>query len=257
MSQKKTVFIIDDEPNYREMLGTFLMSSGYRVMTACDGEEALALLKQTQPDLIILDMQMPKMGGVAFYNRILTPAGKSKYPVIVLTARTNLEELFADLPVDAFIAKPFKMEELLAQVRQALRSKQVFAGIPKTIKKTKKVLLVEDDKEKFDHIVGELAACGFFVNGVRSGAEAIARAPAESPDIVLAKLALPDIYGDFLAMELRQVLREDAKVVLYAKSRPMNDSALAKKIYDRISAFKLIESDDPRELAVEMVKLFE
>ena len=258
MSTKKKLLIIDDEPVFREMLDDFFTSARYEVQTAATGEAALDLLKQSTPDLILLDIQMPGMGGLAFFNQISAATGKSKYPVIIITARVQLEDVFKDLPVDGFVTKPVKLEELLQNVQSVLIKKHIASVFPqKLTEKIKKIMVVENDKEKFDQIVGELVACGFLVCGVKNGAEALMRAPQEMPDVVLTKLGLPDIFGDTLATQLKELLKPDAKIVVYAAHDHTWDSILAQKICEKANISKLIESDKAQDLSKEILRLFE
>ncbi|MBI3313530.1 MAG: response regulator transcription factor [Candidatus Omnitrophica bacterium] len=113
------ILVVDDESDLVAMIKMILHAKGYEIATASNGEDGLEKLKKFSPNLIILDMNMPKMGGIAFYHRICSIAGKDaqpKYPVLVMTARANLEELFNGLKVEGFIAKPFEIEAFLKTV---------------------------------------------------------------------------------------------------------------------------------------------
>jgi len=165
MSTKKTILIIDDEVDLVEMMKLILLPKGYEVLTAHNGEEGLTVIKKATPHLIVLDMNMPKIGGVAFYNRICTPDGKSRYPVLVLTARNNLERLFHDLKVDGFLSKPFEIDNFLGRVDDIISARygvvKQEAPQERALKGPKKVLIVENDQAAFDKIVLVffLAAC--------------------------------------------------------------------------------------------------
>jgi DNA-binding response OmpR family regulator len=122
MSQKhNNILIVDDEPDIREVMGMMLAENGYRIRTAEDGIQALEMIKEEAPDLILLDMNMPRMSGVVFYQNIAnTHGGGSKYPVLIITGRTALEQVFKDFEVDGFISKPFNFDDLNAQVAKTL-----------------------------------------------------------------------------------------------------------------------------------------
>jgi DNA-binding response OmpR family regulator len=97
-----------------------LRNSGYEVMVAYDGIEGLDKLADFHPDLVLMDVGMPRMSGVGFYERILGSNGKPAYPIIVMTGRMDLELTFQSLPVAGIIMKPFLREDLLKEVSQIL-----------------------------------------------------------------------------------------------------------------------------------------
>ena len=107
MSNPKTILLIDDEIDLQQLVKIALKSKGYTIETANNGLEGLAKLETLKPDLIILDMNMHKMGGLEFYQTICYGTDKPRYPVLVLTARANMEQLFKQLNIDGFMAKPF------------------------------------------------------------------------------------------------------------------------------------------------------
>jgi DNA-binding response OmpR family regulator len=120
MEVMKTVLVVDDKKNIRVMVREYLTQEGFRVLTAEDGQEALFVARQEKPDLILLDLMMPEMGGYDFM-RIYTR--ESNTPIILITAR--LEELDKvvglELGADDYVTKPFSMRELTARIRAVLR----------------------------------------------------------------------------------------------------------------------------------------
>ena len=116
----KTILVVDDKKELRVMVQAYLEQEGFRVVSAADGQEALFVDRHEKPDLIILDLMMPKMGGYEFLN---AHKRQSETPVIILTAK--LEEgdkvLGLELGADDFVTKPFSMRELTARVRAVLR----------------------------------------------------------------------------------------------------------------------------------------
>ncbi len=124
-SSEKTILLIDDERDLVEMIQYQLEEAGYNVIPAFDGLEALEKLKKINPDLIILDINLPKMGGIELYSKICSVNGRSKYPVLIMTARVNLEDIFRDMDVDGFISKPFEIDELLATVKNVVFGRTV------------------------------------------------------------------------------------------------------------------------------------
>ncbi len=121
MERKKIILIVDDETDFVELLELRLRHVGYDVIGAFNGEEGLRKATETRPDLIILDINMPKMNGLQFYKEICTEYGRSKFPVLVLTARGELKELFKQIDADGFMSKPFETDQLLKEIERVIR----------------------------------------------------------------------------------------------------------------------------------------
>jgi two-component system, OmpR family, KDP operon response regulator KdpE len=117
---KGNILVVDDEPQITRVLKTTLSSQGYGVRTASDGDEALQMLKEWAPDLVITDLRMPNLGGLELCRQI---RAKSRIPIIVLSVkgeeRIKVEAL--DAGADDYVTKPFGVHELLARVRATLR----------------------------------------------------------------------------------------------------------------------------------------
>ena len=120
MPPKATILAVDDEPRVLKLVKTNLESSGYKVLTAADGEEAVQMVEREQPDLVILDLMLPKMDGYAACRRIRE---FSAVPVIMLTARSAQVDLIHGFEVgaDDYLTKPFSVTELLVRVQAVLR----------------------------------------------------------------------------------------------------------------------------------------
>jgi DNA-binding response OmpR family regulator len=116
----KTILVVDDTASLRRMVASYLSQEGFRVLTAADGQEALMLARQEQPDLILLDLMMPNMGG---YDFIRAYGKDGAAPIIILTARLeeNDKVLGLELGADDYVTKPFSPRELTARVRAVLR----------------------------------------------------------------------------------------------------------------------------------------
>lgn len=116
----KKILVVDDKPELRNLLKSYLTQEGFEVMTANDGQEALFVARHEKPNLIILDLMMPEMGGYEFmraYNR------EADTPVVILTAKIdeNDKVLGLELGADDYVTKPFSPRELTARVRAVLR----------------------------------------------------------------------------------------------------------------------------------------
>lgn len=117
------ILVVDDEPLYIRLVKINLLTEGYEVITASNGEEALETIFTDPPDLVLLDVMMPKLDGITTCERIRQ---FSNVPIIMLTARGEEENRVAGLNVgaDDYVVKPFAATELLARVRAVLRRSQ-------------------------------------------------------------------------------------------------------------------------------------
>lgn len=116
----QTILIVDDDRELRTLVQSYLAEEGFRTVTAANGREALFLARQEKPDLIILDLMMPEMGG---YEFIRIHEKEADVPIIVLTAKIEEGEkvLGLELGADDYVTKPFSLRELTARVRAVLR----------------------------------------------------------------------------------------------------------------------------------------
>jgi two-component system KDP operon response regulator KdpE len=127
------ILIVDDQPKIRRFMRTTLVAEGYEVDEAKTGEDALTRVREFRPDLALLDMNMPGMGGLATCKAIRSD---TNIAIIILTVRNSEEDKVAalDAGADDFVAKPFSTPELLARIRAALRRLPSAQSIPSKIR---------------------------------------------------------------------------------------------------------------------------
>lgn len=127
--RKVCILVAEDEPRYVWAIQANLEARGYEVITASDGQEAVQLAADAQPNLILLDIKMPVMNGYEACRRIRE---FSTVPIIMITAMAEEADrvLGLDLGADDYISKPFSVPELLARVRAALRRVEYTEGLP-------------------------------------------------------------------------------------------------------------------------------
>ncbi len=214
MSERTTrrLLLVDDDPGLRMTLGDFLLMNGYDVDTASSGEVALTQMAKTRPDLIILDMGMPGMGGIGFLQRITDPrTGHTQVPVLVLTARSAMAEFFADKQIAGFITKPCDPEDLLREVRQIL----FMAGNlpppdsestpPTPAADAKTIVIADNNVIRNEAIRQALIDHGYSVESVRTGPEALEMAIARHPHGIILPLDLPEMNADEILALLRRL----------------------------------------------------
>lgn len=116
----QTILVVDDDRELRNLVKSYLIQEGFRIVTAGDGREALFVAREELPDLIVLDLMMPEMGG---YDFIRAYSKESAAPIVLLTARLEESEkvLGLELGADDYVTKPFSLRELTARIRAVLR----------------------------------------------------------------------------------------------------------------------------------------
>ena len=216
----KHLLLVDDDPNIRMMLGDFLVGAGYEVTCADSGEAALQCMLEALPDLVILDMGMPGMGGTGFLERITDRLGRTRVPVLVLTARSNLAEFFANKQIAGFLTKPADPEELLAEVQRILfmesdlpRGETMVVG--EDVRRL--VVLAEANAIRANALCEALGKAGFPVEVVRTGPEAIEAVIARRPAGLILPMNTEEMSADGVLEILRKLpAGQTLPVVLYA-----------------------------------------
>ncbi|MDO4372815.1 MAG: response regulator transcription factor [Clostridia bacterium] len=129
---EKTILIVEDDANIRELLHLYLEQEGYHIESAQDGAEGLRVFRRVHPDLVLLDLMMPVMDGTQMIRELRT---FSKTPVIVLTAKGEVLDkvTLLELGADDYITKPFEMREVIARVRAVLRRMDKSGGAHKLV----------------------------------------------------------------------------------------------------------------------------
>src|SRR5947199_8508663 len=122
---QKHVLIVDDEVNICRLIEVNLSRAGYRVSTACDGQDALDKIAVEAPDLVVLDVMMPRLDGFEALRRLKADPATAELPVLMLTAKAQDADIFKgwSMGTDCYLTKPFNPLDLIAWVRR------VFAGL--------------------------------------------------------------------------------------------------------------------------------
>src|SRR5262245_48963257 len=125
-AKKTTILAADDDPQILRLVTRNLQFDGYEVLAASDGQAALEQIEARPPDLVVLDVMMPRLDGFAVTQRVRE---FSSVPIIILTARGQDQDKIRglDLGADDYLTKPFSVEELLARVRAVIRRAQLSA----------------------------------------------------------------------------------------------------------------------------------
>jgi two-component system cell cycle response regulator DivK len=121
----KRILVVEDEEDNRQILRDLLATSGYEMVEAKDGEQALAAVDQHRPDLILMDIQLPIMDGYEATRRIRANPANKRIPIIAVTsyALSGNESIALAAGCDAYVPKPYSPRELLAKIREFLPTK--------------------------------------------------------------------------------------------------------------------------------------
>jgi len=245
---KKRLLIIDDEQHLLVTLGDSLIYEGYDVVKARDGNEALMELEQVRPDLIILDVRMPGMNGVSFLEAITDPEGKPRYPVLILTAVSTMEEFFGTVAVDGFLAKPCDGPKLLAKVEEILARRDLTS---KRRSGTARRVLVAGLGAEQD-LQRAFSEAGYEIGIVKDGAALLERAAVEHPDAIVLRESMPGMSGSTIAAIIAAMPSTRATPIVLCESaqageRPKKPSAVARSL----------QSEEPAVLVATVKELLE
>lgn len=122
----KKILVVDDEKDIVEIISMYLEREDYKVMGACDGVEALQKIISSPPDLVILDIMMPKLDGHSLNIKLKENPETKDIPVIVITGKGHLREIITareDVTVADYLEKPFQMNELLEKIKNVFEKK--------------------------------------------------------------------------------------------------------------------------------------
>lgn len=119
----KRILVVDDESDLVVMISTALKHKGYEVITASDGQEGLDKAKTEKPDLIVLDLMLPRINGYKVCGLLKKDTRYAKIPIILLTAKANAEdiELGKKVGADAYVTKPYERETLLSKIEELIK----------------------------------------------------------------------------------------------------------------------------------------
>ena len=198
-----TILCVDDDPQILEMLKEYLTGQGYQVVTATNGVEAMFQVQRRLPKAVILDLFMPRLGGLGALDRIrrLEPG----IVIILMSGVPDALEMISEAGVEvaASFAKPVNLDQLLgALVRSGVTPVKgrppaaAAAPIPAARPRMRKRVLVVDDEPEIRGLLAEyLQGKGFEALGVASGEEALRQIPEFRPQVVLLDIAMPRMTG--------------------------------------------------------------
>ena len=250
-STAQRVLVVDDEPEFRQLVAGCLAEEGFEVLEAGDGLEALLQLKRERPDILLLDLRMPRLGGLEVLRRVQALA----QPVRVLIVTGFPEDVpQGALPpgVDAVFVKPFEMTALLRALRADAAPGAAAPGAPAATRpggaaprRPARVLVVDDDPDVGStllDILGELGHAGRWVADGSSALRALMQAP---PDVVLLDILMPGLSG-LDALPSIRALAPGVPVIMVSGAA---DEQLGRRALARGAFYYVVKPVDFRYLA--------
>ena len=214
MEKKSKILIVDDAVDTVELLKKRLRFEGYDTAEAYDGEEALKRVAEYDPDLIILDVLMPKLDGYEVCQRLKSDENTKYIPILMLTAKSGTEDKVKglDIGADHYLAKPFDYKEVSARVRSLVATK---AAREKLVEEEKSEALEQMMEEVAHEIRNPLTSIGGFARRVYN------RLPQGDPNKKYMQLIITDVAR--LENMMRELLELETTAISYREITNIND----------------------------------
>jgi len=196
------VLVVDDDDKIRILLLDTLAALGYSTIGAKDGEEALALLEEKKPDLVISDIKMPKLNGLSLLRNIKNK--DPKIPVVMITGYnvSYTKDQALDSGADGFLVKPFRIGKIEELLQTVLGMK---GGSEERPYKLKKILIVEDDEILRSMLCETLVSLDYFPMGVEDGEMALSQLKTQDFDLVISDIRMPQMDGITLLKNVKEM----------------------------------------------------
>ncbi len=223
MQTNAHVLFVDDDRHLTRTMQDFLNHEGFNVTTAGHAEAALKALDTCKPDIIILDISMPGMGGIGFLKQISNEDGSMKYPVLVLTARAAMNDFFHTLAVDGFLPKPCSEIDILRMINQILNKRKVKTN------KSRTVLIGEDDPRILTDLLQSFETAGYHPHCAKSGSEILEQAVSILPDVIIIKEIFPGMNGSSVSGLLKSIPKtENIPIIIHDETRSRGPAPMHK-----------------------------
>jgi len=207
MMEKSSVLLVEDDVDFREALQIVFENNRFKVFTASDGEEALVNASKFRPDIILLDIMLPKKDGYAVCHELKADKRTSSIPILMLTSlgkkdegKVGAELLARGHDVEVFMEKPVEPEMIIQKALELIAKSSVKTKqIPKT-----KILIIDDDPEFLAAIKITLEENGYETVTSYTGEDGLLAARKEDPDLILLDVMLPRKDGFVVCKEIKE-----------------------------------------------------
>ena len=213
------ILMIEDNPANLELMTYLLRAFKYQVLTAEDGEKGLALAQSERPDLVVCDIQLPKMDGFEVVRRLKLDEATRTIPTVAVTAFAMMgdRERVLAAGFDGYIGKPIVPETFVPQVEQFLRAKTdgqpvawqpsgEAAALPRAVHAGARVLVVDNTEANRELVASTLRPAGYEVIALSNVKSALTSVRTLAPDLIISDVHMPGMDG----MEFLAALKSDA-----------------------------------------------
>ncbi len=215
------VLVIDDDPMIQKLLANRLTGEGMKVSVASDGAQGLRAVRETRPDVIILDIRMPKLDGWAVLSSLKSDEGLASIPVVILSVEEERGRGFS-LGAFDYLLKPVEPERLVSVIASAISPE------------SGEVLVVDDDADTRELVRRRLSSEGFAVAEASNGEDALLRIRVTPPSLMVLDLLMPVMDGFELLSRVRAAGHEFPVVVLTGKELTDADTSLLRSGIARV-----------------------
>jgi DNA-binding response OmpR family regulator len=198
----KTILLVDDDRSFITLIGLQLMKKNYEVIPALDGAKGLELAKKMKPNLILLDVLLPKISGFDFLKKISEENELKDTPTIVVSSRPDMKNFFSSFNIVSFLSKPVVPQELITLIQNTLeqgpssaangskttaRESQVVPPVVHDKNKGKKILILGIEDNLMEKVKNHLKALGFTVSRGLDEQSTIQEISEFQPDIIMCQ----------------------------------------------------------------------
>ncbi|MCA9409373.1 MAG: response regulator [Candidatus Omnitrophica bacterium] len=231
----KNILVVDDEQEICELIQSKLKREGYSVDVAYDGKEALEKVAQQAFDLIITDVVMPELDGFHLYLELKKNEATASIPVIIVTARSQMEDSFLAVGVDSFVTKPFKSDHLVELIKKILAGKPILnlrsadfnrgAKIVKDYEIYKKYVLIAGNKiEALEFMSAQLESLQCFVEKAETAQDVLESSLRMEPDILLLDVQMEDVSAYEIINQFREFRHVQMRILLYSFFQKLDEA---------------------------------
>ncbi|MDD5422087.1 MAG: response regulator [Candidatus Omnitrophica bacterium] len=227
----KKILVIDDEPDHIAVVSFRLQAAGFETISASDGEKGWDVFLKIKPDLVLLDVMLPRIDGFEFFKLMKSMPARADIPILILTGRTGMRDTFEAMGVDGFITKPYDGNELVSKVQLLLQ---------------KRALIVSDDRQFIEKTKETLALCDYTAYTAKDEDDLMVKAAGAKYKAIVVHLAFIKSEPEQFLRIIKKTKNADSALIIYSdwKTKGMESDNLPalqeiKQRWNRVDITKL------------------